>query len=68
MVTGTREHPWIVARPETLYGELRRLVDDDDYRRSKRRQARSYMERYWNAGALTERFAAIYAETLERAA
>ena len=66
MVTGTREHPWIVARPESLHGELRKLVEDEGYRRSKRREARRYMERYWNTEALTRQFVAIYSELLER--
>jgi hypothetical protein len=66
-VTGTRDHPWVVAGPATLHRELTRLVEDHDYRRAKRREARSYMERYWNPAAVAARFGAIYREARERA-
>ncbi len=67
-VTGTREHPWVVATPDTLGRELAKLVADGAYRAAKRREARSYMERYWNPGALTAMFTDIYWEARERAA
>ncbi len=65
-VTGTREHPWIVATPETLRARLTELTADADFRQAKRQEARRYMERHWNAAVVTERFRAIYAATLER--
>jgi hypothetical protein len=65
-VTGTREHPWIVARPDTLHGELARLVADGDYRRAKRREGRAYMERHWNPARVVARFVDVYAEALGR--
>jgi hypothetical protein len=63
-VTGTREHPWIVARPDSLESELRRLVADDGYRRAKRAEARRFMETYWSPQRIAGRFAAIYADLL----
>jgi hypothetical protein len=66
-VTGTREHPWILARPNTLRRELNRLVADDGYRRAKRTEGRAYMERHWSPRATAAHFAAAYAEALERA-
>jgi hypothetical protein len=66
-VTGTREHPWIVARPETLDRELRRLVSDPAYLEAKRREARLYMERHWAPEVVTRDYTAAYAEALERA-
>jgi len=65
-VTGTREHPWIVAGPATLRRALRELVEDGGYRQAKRREAREYMERHWNPAAITARFADIYSEARER--
>jgi hypothetical protein len=35
-VTGTRAHPWVVARPDTLHARLSELVGDPDYLRAKR--------------------------------
>jgi hypothetical protein len=67
-VTGTRRHPWVVARPETLARELSALVADHGYRRAKRQEARAYMERYWNPRALTDRYLEAYAVALERCA
>jgi hypothetical protein len=61
MVTGTRTHPWIIARPDTLGAALRRLTMDIAYLRDKQRAARTYMERYWNACAITNTFRDIYA-------
>src|SRR3954469_19258527 len=66
-VTGTREHPWVVARLDTLAAELRRLVADEAYRRAKREEARRYMERYWSPQAIVRQFSAVYAAALERA-
>lgn len=63
-VTGTREHPWVVARLDTLEAVLRRLVEDEAYRCAKRQEARQYMERHWNPGAITGRFATIYRSAL----
>lgn len=65
-VTGTREHPWIVATPATLRERLTELVEDEGYRRAKRREARSYMERYWSPAAVARTFEEVYAEALER--
>ena len=65
-VTGTREHPWIVATPETLRSRLAELVEDGEYRQARRTEARRYMERFWNAGILTRLYEGIYAEALER--
>ena len=59
-VTGTRRHPWIVARPDTLHQTLTELVHDHDYRIEKRREARAYMERYWNTAAVNQRFREAY--------
>ncbi len=67
-VTGTRQHPWIVATPETLRARLTELTLDADFRRAKREEARRYMERHWNAAALTAHFRAVYAAALERGA
>jgi hypothetical protein len=67
-VTGTREHPWIVARPETLERELTKLVEDAGYRQAKRREARAWMERYWSPQALTARYLEAYETALERRA
>jgi hypothetical protein len=64
-VTGTRRHPWIVARPDTLFRELTRLVEDDGYREAARVAARTYMETYWNAGALTRQYSNVYRMALE---
>lgn len=64
-VTGTRQHPWIVARPNTLYRELKRLVADPGYRREKRRESRAWMERYWSPQAIVAHFEAAYADALE---
>ena len=66
LVTGTREHPWIVATPESLRERLTELVEDGAYRRAKRREARAYMERHWSPAAIAGRFEAIYGEALER--
>jgi hypothetical protein len=63
-ITGTRQHPWIVARPDSLERELRRLVADDGYRRAKRAEARRYMETHWQPQQIAGRFAAIYAAAL----
>ena len=65
-VTGTREHPWIVATPATLREVLVRLCEDDDYRLAKRRQARAYMERHWSPQTLTRKFRRIYDDALAR--
>jgi hypothetical protein len=65
-LTGTREHPWIVATPETLRERLTELMEDGAYRRAKRQEARAYMERHWSPGAIARTFEAIYAEALER--
>ncbi len=65
-VTGTRQHPWIVATPRTLRARLTELVEDGAYRWAKRREARSFMERYWSPAAIAQQFAAIYTEALER--
>lgn len=67
-VTGTREHPWIVARPETLERELRKLVEDAGYRQAKRREARAWMERYWSPQAVAQRYVEVYETALERQA
>lgn len=64
-VTGTREHPWIVARPNTLYRELKRLVADADYRRARRQAGRVYMERYWSPPAIAAHYDAAYAAALQ---
>ena len=66
-VTGTREHPWIVARPNTLYRELKRLVADPGHLAAKRREGRAYMERHWTPRKIVEHFEDAYAEALERA-
>lgn len=66
-VTGTREHPWIVARPETLERELACLVEDAGYLRDRREAARRYMERYWSPAAVTAQFRAVYEEALAHA-
>lgn len=63
-VTGTRDHPWIVATPETLRRELTKLVEDDGYCRAKRREARRYMERYWNAEVIARNYERIYRRAL----
>jgi hypothetical protein len=68
LVTGTREHPWIVASPETLRLVLRELVEDDGFRQAKRREAREYMERHWNPAAIAARYLEVYTEALERSA
>lgn len=65
-ITGTRENPWIVCRPETLHATLSQLVEDDDYRRAKRLEARRYMERFWNPAALAAGFTSVYAEARAR--
>jgi hypothetical protein len=66
LVTGTRQHPWIVARPETLHRRLSELVTDRDYLRAKRAEARQYMVRYWHPEILVGKFREIYAMVLER--
>lgn len=63
-VTGTREHPWVVATLETLEERLRTLVEDHAYRADRRRAARAYMERYWSPRALARVYEGIYQEAL----
>jgi hypothetical protein len=65
-VTGTRSHPWIVARFDTLRERLAELVADADYLQAKRAEARDYMDRYWHPEALVARFREIYEMVLER--
>jgi hypothetical protein len=66
-VTGTRDHPWVVARLDTLEAELRRLVEDHAYRCARREAGRRYMERYWNPQAIVRHFTQAYAAALEKA-
>jgi hypothetical protein len=65
-VTGTREHPWIVARIETLRARLTELVDDPAYLRATREASRAYIVRHWQPSVLAARFRAIYEQVLER--
>lgn len=65
IVTGTRQHPWIVATPATLRSELTRLVEDAAYRRAMRQAARRYMERFWSPEVVTRKFLDIYHGILE---
>jgi hypothetical protein len=65
-VTGTREHPWIVAKPDTLFDRLSELVQDEGYRKAKRRESRAYMERYWSVPALNARYEIAYRAALQR--
>jgi hypothetical protein len=66
MVTGTRQHPWVVATPDTLHRRLSELVADRAYLRAKREEARNFMVRYWHPEVLVEKFRKIYALVLER--
>jgi hypothetical protein len=65
-VTGTREHPWVVATPETLHRKLTELVSDPDYLQAKRDESRAYMVRHWDPAALVARFRAIYEGVADR--
>jgi hypothetical protein len=65
-VTGTREHPWVVARLDSLERRLRELCDDPAYLQARREQSRAYMVRYWHPRRLVENMRAIYARVLER--
>ncbi|MEM7349900.1 MAG: hypothetical protein AAF657_03785 [Acidobacteriota bacterium] len=65
-VTGTREHPWIVATPDTLRDVLTELCEDEGYRLAKRQQARAFVEKYWSPQVVTRRFRRIYDEALAR--
>lgn len=67
-VTGTRQHPWVVADADSLHLQLTRLVEDAGWRREKRREARAYVERHWAPAMVAERFHRIYRGLLERAA
>jgi hypothetical protein len=58
--TGTRRHPWVVAKPETLHGELARLCADRDYLRSRQLAARAYMEEFWNPAVFVATFTEVY--------
>jgi hypothetical protein len=65
-VTGTREHPWIIAGLDTLQDRLRELVDDRDYLWQARAASRAYMVRYWRPEILAAKFRALYERVLER--
>ncbi len=65
-VTGTRKHPWIVARPDTLRQTLAEVMADRAYLRAKRAEAREYMVRYWHPEVVVRRIQEIYRLVLER--
>jgi hypothetical protein len=65
-VTGTREHPWIVASLDTLRARLGELVADPDYLRARREASRAYMVVHWRPEVLAAKFRAIYEQVLER--
>lgn len=65
-VTGTRDHPWIVANPETLYQELVELIANPEFLQAKRKESRAYMIRYWHPEILVRKISEIYAQVLER--
>jgi hypothetical protein len=66
MVTGTRAHPWIVAKPETLHRTLASLISNPDELASRRHASRDYMERHWCPEVLVRKVCAIYDRVLER--
>lgn len=65
-VTGTREHPWVIASLDTLRARLRELVSDPDLLQARREASRAYMVRYWNPAVVAARYRAIYEKVLER--
>ncbi len=66
MVTGTREHPWVVANLDTLKDRLSELVADRDALWARRQASRAYIERHWKPEVVAAKFRAIYETVLER--
>jgi hypothetical protein len=66
LVTGTREHPWIVAGLDTLRARLTELSADRAYLQARREASRAYMVRHWRPAVLAAKFRAIYEKVLER--
>jgi hypothetical protein len=48
IVTGTREHPWVIANIKNLREVLNRLDKDRDLLQTQCKLGRSYMEKYWD--------------------
>lgn len=61
-LTGTKSHPWFVARADTLYDRLKMLAEHTPTVKMYGLQARAWMEKYWNPKDLTARFVKIYEE------
>jgi hypothetical protein len=66
VITGTREHPWVVAGLDTLHDRLAELAADPAALWARREASRAYMERHWRPEALAARFRAIYEGVLAR--
>jgi hypothetical protein len=65
LVTGTRRHPWIVARIDTLRARLAEVVADPAYLREIRAASRTYMVAYWSPSVLAAKFRTVYDQVLK---
>jgi glycosyltransferase involved in cell wall biosynthesis len=53
-------HPFVHATPETIEAQLRRLIEDVDYRSQKSREGRAWVEKVHDIGVVTDQLYGYY--------